>query len=299
MQNVGIAKTPAAPDTEEMGTAMKQPLVPVVQQLAPQCWRLLNHGFSMNTGLITGTDRAVVIDTGSGPREAAGLYAAIREITDLPLQVVNTHAHGDHVFGNGYFAAKGVEGFHASAAAVEHLYRDGEAERQLVRFLEPEMALGRGDYSGIVVPGNIVAETGATLDLGGVTAQLFGLGPGHTGGDLLVRCGKVLFTGDLVEEGGPPNFEDSNPYLWAELLGKLVRECAEYVVVVPGHGNPVDREFVRRQHREMQAAILEGEAIVRSWPAGSFDPTAHQLEVLPYGPEQSAIFLQRLRETMP
>lgn len=278
---------------------MKQPLAPRVERLAPYCWRLLNHGFSMNTGLIVGRERAAVIDTGSGPREAEGLYAAIRRITDLPLLVVNTHAHGDHVFGNGYFAAKGVADFHATAAAIEHLRRNGEAERQLVRFLEPEMALRQGGYSDIVVPGNIVAETGGTLDLGGLTVQLFGLGPGHTSGDLLVRCGKVLFTGDLVEEGGPPNFEDSDPYRWAGLLGRLVRECDEDVVVVPGHGNPVDLDFVRRQHREMLAAILEGESIVRSWPTGSFDPTAHQLEVLPYGPEQSAIFLQRLSKTLP
>lgn len=276
-----------------------KPLVPNVEQLDAHCWRMLNKGFSMNTGLIVGEDRAAVIDTGSGPREAAGLYAAIRRITDLPLLVINTHAHGDHVFGNSYFAAHGVEDFHASAAAVEHLRGHGDAERQLVRFLEPEMALRQGPYSSIVVPAKIISETGVTLDLGGTTLKVFGLGPGHTGGDLLVRFGRILFTGDLVEEGGPPNFEDADPFLWAVLLERLERECDQDTVIVPGHGNVVDLDFIRLQHREMRAAIREGEEIVASWPAGSFDPTAYQLERMPYGPEQSSIFLQRLRELLP
>lgn len=253
----------------------------------------------MNSGLVVGEDRAAVIDTGSGPREAAGLYAAIRRITGLPLIVVNTHAHGDHVFGNKYFAAHGVEHFHASAAAVEHLRGHGHEERQLVRFLEPEMALRQGPYSSILIPAEIVAESGAMLDLGGTALEVFGLGRGHTAGDLLVRCGRILFAGDLVEEGGPPNFEDADPFLWAELLGRLEEECGPDTVIVPGHGNVVDVDFVRHQHREMLAAIREGKEIVASWPAGSFDPTAYQLELLPYGPEQSSIFLQRLRELRP
>lgn len=278
---------------------MTKPLAPKVEQLDPHCWRMLNHGFSMNSGLIVGEERAVVIDTGSGPREAAGLYAAIRRITDLPLLVINTHAHGDHVFGNNYFAAHGVEDFHASAAAAEHLRGHGDEERQLVRFLEPEMALRQGPYSNIVVPARIIGEAGATLDLGGTSLEVFGLGRGHTAGDVLVRCGRILFTGDLVEEGGPPNFEDADPFLWAELLERLERECGPDTVIVPGHGNVVDVDFIGRQLREMRAALREGEEIVASWPAGRVDPTAFQLEWMPYGPEQSSIFLQRLRELLP
>ena len=113
-----------------------------------------------------------------------------------------------------------------------------------------------------------------------------------------MRRGRVLFTGDLVEQGGPPNFEDADPYRWAELLGRLEQECAEDDMVVPGHGNVVDRDFICRQHREMRAAIACGQGFVDSWPSGSFDATADQLGQLPYGAEQSAIFLQRLRQGM-
>ena len=77
-----------------------------------------------------------------------------------------------------------MEEFHASAAAAEQLRSMGENERQLVRFLEPEMALRQGEYSKILVPQRLVTAHETMLDLGGLELQLLLPGPGHTDGDL-------------------------------------------------------------------------------------------------------------------
>ena len=50
--------------------------------------------------LITGREKALLVDTVNGYED---LHAIVRTITDLPVVVVNTHGHGDHVFGNVYF----------------------------------------------------------------------------------------------------------------------------------------------------------------------------------------------------
>ena len=50
--------------------------------------------------LVCGEKKAVVIDTMNG---IADVHAVVRAITDLPLTVVNTHGHCDHIFGNLYF----------------------------------------------------------------------------------------------------------------------------------------------------------------------------------------------------
>lgn len=50
--------------------------------------------------LATGRDRALLFDTGFGN---ADLKRYVEEITALPLVVVNSHAHPDHLGGNGQF----------------------------------------------------------------------------------------------------------------------------------------------------------------------------------------------------
>lgn len=50
--------------------------------------------------LLLGNTHALLIDTGNG---AGNLKKIVRSITSLPVIVVNTHAHLDHIGGNHYF----------------------------------------------------------------------------------------------------------------------------------------------------------------------------------------------------
>ena len=47
--------------------------------------------------LVEGSEKALLIDTLVG---VGSLKAYVRELTDLPVQVVNTHGHLDHCGGN-------------------------------------------------------------------------------------------------------------------------------------------------------------------------------------------------------
>lgn len=47
--------------------------------------------------LILGKERALLVDTGAGPVDTA---AFVQRLTKLPLTVVHSHAHGDHVAGD-------------------------------------------------------------------------------------------------------------------------------------------------------------------------------------------------------
>ena len=119
----------------------------VWEALPDDCWRLRSPGFEMNSGLIVGTRNSLLIDTGSGPREAAAIHRAVRRITDVPLIVANTHAHGDHFLGNDYFRAHGVNDFYAGTLAIEHMEQTESQQRELVASIEPEMATGQASYS--------------------------------------------------------------------------------------------------------------------------------------------------------
>ena len=105
----------------------------------------------------------------------------------------------------------------------------------------------------------------ASVDLGGRTVELRHLGRGHTDHDVVVHVpdAAVVFAGDLVEQGAPPDLGDAVVAEWPATLDALL--ALQPTVVVPGHGDPVDARFVRRQRAELaevaalHAAVAAGE----------------------------------------
>ena len=78
-------------------------------ELADGVYRIATDNYRLNTGLVLGLERALVVDTGAGPRQATEIYDEVRRLTRLPITVVNTHGHYERFFGNDVFAATGVE----------------------------------------------------------------------------------------------------------------------------------------------------------------------------------------------
>lgn len=142
-------------------------------ELGPNNYVLETEGSLLNTGLVVGSELAMVIDTGCGPRQGREILAAVREKTQLPLVVVNTHAHYDHFFGNAVFADDGVTEFWAHANCAATIEKDADNQRRFVATNEPEMAAGEGDAVDVVVPNALVHDQPVLVDLGGITATLF------------------------------------------------------------------------------------------------------------------------------
>jgi glyoxylase-like metal-dependent hydrolase (beta-lactamase superfamily II) len=207
----------------------------------------------VNTGLVVGLRRALVIDTGCGPRHGAALLAAVRRVTGLPLAVVNTHAHWDHFFGNAVFKHDGAAEFWATAAAARGMAATGEVQRQEVAGVEPGMAAGDGPDTELVLPTRLVGAETVVLDLGGVAVKMFTLGPAHTDGDLMVGAPGVLFAGDVLEEGAAPQFGDADRAGWIRVLRSLSGMGEEYPLMVPGHGKPVTAAFAWAMADSMEA----------------------------------------------
>lgn len=254
---------------------------------------LRTEGSLLNTGLIVGAERAMVIDTGGGPRQGREILDAVRDRTALPLVVVNTHAHYDHFFGNAVFAEAGVSEFWAHKNCAAAIDLRGDVQRRYVKDLEPEMSAGGGENTELVVPTAIVRDQPVLVDLGGLTATLFYLGRGHTDGDLLVGTSTTLFVGDLVEQGAHPSFEDSYPAEWADLLRHISALRHRYEYLIPGHGKPCGDQFVKTMANTMTTAVRQARQSIRETP----NDATKAVPVLPYGPEQSRQVIRRLQET--
>lgn len=260
------------------------------REVGPGNYLLSTAGASLNTGLVVGEERALVIDTGCGPEQAHRIFDAVREVTELPLVVVNTHAHYDHFLGNAVFADAGVTDFWAHRNCAAAIEAHGEDQRALAVEVEPGVADTTKEENRLVVPNKLVGDEPVKLDLGGCTVTLFYLGPAHTDGDLLVGTEHCLFAGDIVEKGAHPSFEDSFPAQWVDVLRHLSALRHNYEYLVPGHGEPVADAFVRTMADTMATAVRSARQASRETP----NDATKAIPILPYGPEQSRWFIHRL-----
>jgi glyoxylase-like metal-dependent hydrolase (beta-lactamase superfamily II) len=197
-------------------------------EVATGVWTAVAEPDSVNIGLVVGGDACLLVDCGSSPQQGALIRNAISAVTALPLTaVVVTHWHHDHAFGMAAFADvetiahESVPSRLASAEAAETAARLG---------LDP---------ATLSLPRRSLAVAAAV--------EIAHLGRGHTDGDLVIVVPDVdlVFAGDLIESSGPPSYgADSYPPEWASTLDGLVGLMTASTRAVPGHGRPVDREFV-------------------------------------------------------
>ena len=161
-----------------------------IKEMCPGVY-LLDEAHEATGYLVVGEERACVIDTMNGYND---LHRAVRQLTDKPLTVINTHGHPDHIFGNVYFESAFLHP--ADLTLARQFFEDPE----FVRFCE--------EHQLRVPPFREVRESDV-FDLGGRHLEVFEL-PGHTPGGilLLLREDRILFTGDSV-----------NHHLWMQLDG--------------------------------------------------------------------------------
>lgn len=174
-----------------------------VKQLTPHIYLMDDAGESMGY-VVIGEAKALVIDTMNGYED---VNEVVRSLTDLPVTVVNTHGHCDHISGNIYF---------------DEVYlhpQDMELARQHMQFEELKQLASEKALSQ---PTLRPVEHGDIFALGGLTVEVIHC-PGHTQGSilLLLREERVLFTGDAI-----------NTHLWLQLDGCL--SPGEYLQVLDG-----------------------------------------------------------------
>ncbi|WP_319462906.1 MBL fold metallo-hydrolase [Micromonospora sp. RTP1Z1] len=246
----------------------------------------------VNVTLVVGDDAALLVDTLSTAGQARDLAVAARAVTPHPWIVVNTHHHFDHCFGNATLAAdpsRPVYAHELAAAALRE--RPDELRRaayEEMREERPALAAELAD-TVLLAPTHTV-HTETVLDVGGRRVVLRHPGHGHTDADLVVHVpdADVLVAGDLVEQSGPPAFEESYPLQWPDAVADLLRLATPATVVVPGHGDLVDVEFVRAQH----AQLVEQAWMIRAGNTGSAPPERVAAES-PFGARPGLIAARR------
>src|SRR5207253_3976848 len=160
------------------------------QQPAGQ-WGLNNPAFLVGSRAVT------LIDTCFTQRRTQALLDAVRGISDRPIATLfNTHEHGDHTWGNFLLPE--------STTVVGHeRCRSGMAASGLLA----QTIFPGVEWGNIVLRlPTITFEDRLTLWVDDLRLEARYMGPAHTTSDavLWLPDRKVLFSGDLVFNGGTP-----------------------------------------------------------------------------------------------
>ncbi|MCC6551483.1 MAG: MBL fold metallo-hydrolase [Polyangiaceae bacterium] len=208
-----------------------------------------------NAGLVTSAGEALLVDTLFDLRLTARMLDEMRARVPAAQRigtVVNTHANGDHCYGNQLVAGAAIIASRAGAAEMDELppavmavlmrqaRAAGPAGELVVR------CFGGFDFEGIErVPPTRTFDGELTVTVGDKEVHLIEVGPAHTRGDVLVHVpgDRTIFTGDIL-------FIESTPVMWAGPVGNWLAACDRILAmdvdtIVPGHGPITDHDGVR------------------------------------------------------
>jgi len=151
--------------------------------------------------LIIGTKKALLFDTGMG---LDSIQLVVRQLTSLPLTVINSHTHFDHIGGNADFTnILGVDTAYTHTNAKGWSHESIKQEVTPAAFC-PETLSSVDTASYHIRPYSITGfiRDGSVIDLGGRQIEVIMI-PGHTpdGVALLDRDAGLLWTGDTYYEG--------------------------------------------------------------------------------------------------
>jgi len=207
--------------------------------------------------------------------------------------VVNTHANGDHCWGNQLVRDAEIIASRRGAEEMAELPPSLMAKLDKVARLSMRLGgVGKGlgwlaDKLGVELLASVVEaapfivdifgdfhfegidlvlpsktfDDSLTLTVGDKRVELIEVGPAHTRGDVLVHVpdDKVLYTGDILFIGGHPIVWEGPVSNWIAACERI--EAMELEFIVPGHGPLTDKAGVARVRAYLE--YLQAEARAR------------------------------------
>ncbi len=222
-------------------------------------------GYS-NAGLVVGNGQSLLVDTLFDLKLTASMLESMKAVTaSAPIgTVVNTHANGDHCYGNQLVKDANIV---ASAATAHEMTEVPPAMLAALNKAPGEVGdlfrsfFGDFEFEGIDLALPTQTFTGQlTVKVGERDIELIEVGPAHTAGDTIayVPSARTVYTGDILFIGGAP-------IVWAGPLENWIAACdlinsLDVDVVVPGHGPLTDKAGVSRVREYLSFVLTEASA---------------------------------------
>lgn len=237
--------------------------------------------FLNNAGCIVGEKTVTVIDSTGTEARARAWHAAIRQVTPKPVStLIDTHAHGDHTYGNFMFAESAII---ASEACRKEIIAAGTGAFALF----PMVDFGECP----ITPPTVTFKDTLTVFVDDLRIELIFVAPAHTTTDIVawIPERKLLFSGDIIFNGGTPFALAGSIGGWLQALDRIEALGAE--TIVPGHGAICGPEvisevraylqFVQETAKRGMAAGTPPLELAQSLDLGRFDSLHDKERLVP------------------
>jgi cyclase len=235
--------------------AAQQPVPVTLSKVSDNIYEI-KGGRGANGGVYIGEDGVLLIDAKQDEASVKETLARVGELTSKPVvYVVNTHADGDHVYGNRFLSA--------SATFIAH-------ENCRKEFFLPNMRGEASDWSSPALSAFLPEVTyGEKMDiyLGAERIELWYFGVGHTTGDTVIYFPdeKVAFIGDQFFSGRPQlihAYKGGNSFQHVTTLKRML-DTLDAQKFCNGHSDPGDRKAIADHIAGMQAMQAEVEGLMK------------------------------------
>jgi glyoxylase-like metal-dependent hydrolase (beta-lactamase superfamily II) len=219
--------------------------------------------------VIVGERQALLFDTGMG---LAPIRPVVESLTRLPVLVLNSHTHYDHVGGNAEFhAILGVDDAYARANA------EGWGHDQIASEVDPaNVCLDRlpgfdpAAYHVRPFRATQPIDDGQAVDLGGRLLRVLRV-PGHSPDSLALHepARRLLWSGDTFYEG--PiwlYFPGTDLTAYGQSVARLAALAPSLDTVFPAHLTPVASPRRLEEAREAFADVRAGRTRPEPRPGG-------------------------------
>ena len=168
------------------------------------------------------TRACAVIDPGADPRK---IFAAVAELELMPVLVLNTHGHVDHIGANSDVVKK--------YGAPLAMHQADTGMLKVTDYMELSLLLGAKNSPA---PDRLLVD-GEEIQFGRASLRVVHL-PGHSPGSVGFLGPGVLFSGDTMFCGGVGR-TDLPGGSWKELETSIrdrILTLPDKTVILPGHG---------------------------------------------------------------
>ncbi|MGB0621981.1 MAG: MBL fold metallo-hydrolase [Myxococcota bacterium] len=204
-----------------------------------------------NAGLVSDGEASLLVDTLYDLPLTKRMLDAMADATPAARKIdtlVNTHANGDHCFGNQLVGDARIIASSATAAEWDEVPPELMA-RMLASSDElgpvgefVKKAFGAYQFDGLKpTPPTETFDGQLDLTIGDRQVELIEVGPAHTAGDVIIHVPstRTVFTGDIL-------FIEGTPIMWEGPVANWIAACEKIAdlepdVIVPGHGPLTDK----------------------------------------------------------